>query len=65
MSGNTDFWHNDPFTQTDLPFPGNNLFGANRVFGAHPEKLAGVQPSGNNGAIGRGADGPNRIQMNI
>jgi len=30
MSGNTDFWHNDRFTQTDHPFPGNNLFGANR-----------------------------------
>jgi hypothetical protein len=30
MSGNTDFWRNDLFTRTDLPRPGNNLFGAIR-----------------------------------
>jgi hypothetical protein len=30
ISGNTDFWRNDLFTQTGLPPFGNNLFGANR-----------------------------------
>ena len=30
MSGNTDFWHNDLFTGIGHPFPGNNLFGAER-----------------------------------
>jgi len=30
ISGNTDFWRNDPFIQTGHPRPGNNLFGANR-----------------------------------
>jgi prepilin-type N-terminal cleavage/methylation domain-containing protein len=30
MSGNTDFWHNDLFTRIGHPFPGNNLFGAER-----------------------------------
>jgi prepilin-type N-terminal cleavage/methylation domain-containing protein len=32
ISGNTDFWHNDPFPQPRLTPPGNNLFGTNRHF---------------------------------
>jgi len=32
ISGNTDFWRNDPFIQTGHPRPGNNLFGANRRY---------------------------------
>jgi hypothetical protein len=33
MSGNTDFWHNDPFTGIGHPCTGNILFGADRVEG--------------------------------
>jgi hypothetical protein len=29
MSGNTEFWRNDLFTQTSQPLQANNLFGAN------------------------------------
>jgi hypothetical protein len=29
-SDNTDFWRNDPFTQTGLPSACNKTFGANR-----------------------------------
>ena len=31
MSGHTDFWRNDWFTQTNQPAPGNKTFGADRV----------------------------------
>jgi hypothetical protein len=31
ISGNTDFWRNDPFTRTSHPAPGDNLFGADRA----------------------------------
>ncbi len=31
MSGNTDFWCNDPFTRTGQPAPGNKTFGADRA----------------------------------
>jgi hypothetical protein len=41
MSGNTDFWRNDLFTQTALPSSGNNLFGANR-HAALTRKATGV-----------------------
>jgi len=30
MSGSTDFWRNEPFTQTSLPASGNKALGANR-----------------------------------
>jgi hypothetical protein len=30
ISGNTDFWHNDRFTQSDQNRNGNNLFGTDR-----------------------------------
>jgi hypothetical protein len=44
MSGNTDFWRNDLFTQTDHLLPGNNLFGADRhVFAFSPG--LGFQPA--------------------
>jgi hypothetical protein len=32
ISGNTDFWHNDLFTQTDQNRTGNNLFGTDRAY---------------------------------
>ena len=33
MSGHTDFWRNDWFTQTNQPTPGNKTFGADRCVG--------------------------------
>jgi hypothetical protein len=39
ISGNTDFWHNDLFTQTDQNRTGNNLFGTDRLQNVEIELL--------------------------
>jgi len=45
MSGNTGFWHNDLFTGIDHPFPGNNLFGAERSLNFDENQFdAGMPP---------------------